>query len=79
MTESFINTGDFFATSGVPRVEPFEMPPRLCSLINFIFWQFATLVPMSYYLVKLLFSGELLYFTIGISILGACEYFICQI
>lgn len=74
MKDSFLKSGDFFATSGVPKLKPFEMAPSIYPLFNFIFWQFSTLVPISYYLVKLLFSGELLYFSIGMSIIGACKY-----
>ncbi|KAJ8956867.1 hypothetical protein NQ318_014282 [Aromia moschata] len=72
LKESFIKTGDFFATSGVSRIEPFELPRRIYSLINIIVWQLCTLVPISYYLIKLLFSGELLYFSIGAAIIGTC-------
>lgn len=74
MKDSFLKSGDFFATSGVPKLEPFEITPSIYPLFNFIFWQFCTLVPISYYLIKLLFSGELLYFSIGMSIIGACKY-----
>ncbi|XP_023018005.1 1-acyl-sn-glycerol-3-phosphate acyltransferase gamma [Leptinotarsa decemlineata] len=71
MKASFIETGDFFSTSGVKRVEPFELERRIYPLLNVIFWQFATSVPICYYLVKMLFSGELLYFSIGAGIVGA--------
>ncbi|XP_072394733.1 1-acyl-sn-glycerol-3-phosphate acyltransferase gamma-like [Diabrotica undecimpunctata] len=78
MKESFINTGDFFATSGVTRVDSFVVKPRLHSIFNFIFWILITLVPMSYYLMKLLFSGELVYFSIGAGILGAFYILMCK-
>lgn len=71
LMDSFLKTGDFFATSGVPRVEPFSLPRRISHLINIIFWFVSILFPMAYYLIKLLFSGELLYFSIGASIIGA--------
>lgn len=71
LRDSFIKTGDFFATSGVPRVEGFTVPRRINSIFNIAFWSFSILVPMAYYLIKLLFSGELLYFSIGASIIGA--------
>lgn len=71
LRESFLKTGDFFATSGVERVEPFQVPSRQHSIFNLIFWQSVTLLPISYYLIKLLFSGELLYFSIGAGIIAA--------
>ncbi|XP_018577240.1 1-acyl-sn-glycerol-3-phosphate acyltransferase delta isoform X2 [Anoplophora glabripennis] len=71
LKDSFIKTGDFFETSGLPRVEPFELPRRLHSPVHIAFWLSCTLIPISYYLIKLLFSGELLYFSVGASIIGA--------
>lgn len=74
MTESFVNTGDFFATSGVPRVEPFKLKRRYWSLINSLTWAVIVLVPMLYYLVKLLLSGSTVYFSIGVGIIVLCKY-----
>ncbi|KAJ3654833.1 hypothetical protein Zmor_013991 [Zophobas morio] len=71
LKDSFLKTGDFFATSGVPRVEPFEIERRINSLINIAVWVVLICCPMVYYLIRLLFSGELLYFSIGASIIGA--------
>ncbi|KAJ8926307.1 hypothetical protein NQ314_021323 [Rhamnusium bicolor] len=71
LRDSFLKTGDFFATSGVPRIEPFELPKRMNSLFVMLFWSICTVLPLSYYLVKLLLNGELLYFSIGASIFGA--------
>lgn len=76
MQDSFFNTGDFFLESGVERVEPFEVPPRVYSLINTLGWAVVTLTPMLYYLLGLLLSGKLVYFSIGCVILGACKYLI---
>lgn len=77
LRDSFIKTGDFFATSGIPRIEPFEIERRINSVINIAVWLALICCPMMYYLIKLLFSGELLYFSIGASIIGACEYLAC--
>ncbi|CAG9859637.1 unnamed protein product [Phyllotreta striolata] len=71
LRDSFLKTGDFFATSGVPRVEPFQVQARIYSALNIVLWQFVTLLPISYYLVKMLFSGELVLFSIGAGIIGA--------
>ncbi|XP_013178209.1 PREDICTED: 1-acyl-sn-glycerol-3-phosphate acyltransferase gamma-like [Papilio xuthus] len=71
MQDSFLNTGDFFTESGVERVESFQLPPRVYSLINTLGWAILTLTPMLYYLIGLLFSGKLLYLTIGGAILAA--------
>ncbi|XP_072940695.1 1-acyl-sn-glycerol-3-phosphate acyltransferase gamma-like [Epargyreus clarus] len=71
MQDSFMNTGDFFLESGVERIEAFERKPRIYSLLNTLGWAVVTLTPMLYYLLGLLFSGKLLYFSIGVGILGA--------
>lgn len=80
LQESFHKHGDFFTGSRFGKVEPVLMQRRISSLLNTIGWMFVTLTPILYYLVKLLFSGELLYFSIGASILLVCKYFVgCKI
>ncbi|XP_017776995.1 PREDICTED: 1-acyl-sn-glycerol-3-phosphate acyltransferase gamma [Nicrophorus vespilloides] len=69
MKESFVKTGDFFETSGVERVEGFSLPRRLHPLINMVMWMITILCPMIYYLIRLLFSGQMIYFCIGAGIL----------
>ncbi|CAH1369228.1 unnamed protein product [Tenebrio molitor] len=71
LRDSFIKTGDFFATSGIPRLDSFEIERRINSVINMAIWVILICCPMVYYLIRLLFSGELLYFSIGFSIIGA--------
>lgn len=74
LSESFHKHGDFFTGSRFEKVEPVLQQPRLSSLFNTIGWMIATLLPMLYYLVRLLFSGELLYFSIGAGIILVCKY-----
>ncbi|XP_011498819.1 PREDICTED: 1-acyl-sn-glycerol-3-phosphate acyltransferase gamma-like [Ceratosolen solmsi marchali] len=69
MAESFIQTGDFFETSGVPRTDSFTLKRRVWSLINTTFWAIVVLVPMLYYLIKLFLSGSTMYFSIGVGII----------
>lgn len=69
MAESFHETGDFFTTSGVPRTDTFKLERRYYSLINTIFWATIVLVPMLYYLIKLLLSGSTIYFSTGVGII----------
>ncbi|CAL1678258.1 unnamed protein product [Lasius platythorax] len=69
MAESFYKTGDFFATSGVPRTDSFTLKRRCYSLINTILWAIVVLVPMLYYLLRLLLSGSIIYLLIGIAII----------
>lgn len=69
MAESFEKTGDFFALSGVKRVEPLKLPRRYYSLLNTIFWALVVLVPMIYYLLQLLLSGSMFHFAIGMGII----------
>ncbi|EFN64501.1 1-acyl-sn-glycerol-3-phosphate acyltransferase gamma [Camponotus floridanus] len=73
MAESFYKTGDFFAMSGVPRTDSFMLKRRYYSLINTIFWAIIVLVPMLYYLLRLLLSGTIIYFLIGIAIIFLCK------
>lgn len=74
LQDSFIKHGDFFTGTDFKRVEPIVQKPRLATLVNTIAWAFITLTPMLYYLMMLLFSGELLYFSIGVGIITICEY-----
>ena len=76
MQDSFFNTGDFFLESGVERRESFTVPPPIWSLVNALGWAVVILTPMLYFLLGLLFSGKLLYFSIACGIFGACKYFI---
>ncbi|XP_076299844.1 1-acyl-sn-glycerol-3-phosphate acyltransferase delta [Lasioglossum baleicum] len=69
MAESFIKTGDFFATSGVPRTDCFEVKRRPYTFIHTVFWTVIVLVPMLYYLVNLFLSGSTVYFSIGVGII----------
>lgn len=73
LQESFHKHGDFFTGTNFPRFEPIEMQPRWQTLFNTLGWLIVTLIPIVYYLVRLLFSGELLYFSIGAGILIICK------
>lgn len=66
MAESFEKTGDFFATSGVAKVNKITLKRRYYSLINTICWTVIVVVPMIYYLINLFLSGSTIYFSIGI-------------
>ncbi|XP_011311483.1 1-acyl-sn-glycerol-3-phosphate acyltransferase gamma [Fopius arisanus] len=69
LADSFINTGDFFIQSGVPRPDTFRVKRRYYSMLNTILWAVIVLVPMLYYLVSLLLSGSTYYFSAGIFII----------
>uniref|UniRef100_A0A1B0EYC0 Phospholipid/glycerol acyltransferase domain-containing protein n=1 Tax=Phlebotomus papatasi TaxID=29031 RepID=A0A1B0EYC0_PHLPP len=69
MQESFHKHGDFFTSSGVPRLNQYEYKPRLRTLLNTTGWAIVTLTPMTFYLVKMLLSGEIIFFSIGAGIL----------
>lgn len=69
MTESFYETGDFFAMSGVPRTGSFRLKRRYYSLVNTICWAIVVLVPMLYYLLWLLLSGSFFGITVGIGVI----------
>ncbi|XP_029042136.1 1-acyl-sn-glycerol-3-phosphate acyltransferase gamma-like [Osmia bicornis bicornis] len=69
LAESFMQTGDLFATSGEPRPDQFRLKRRYYTLINTIGWAVVVLVPMLYYLVNLFLSGSTIYFSIGVGII----------
>jgi lysophosphatidic acid acyltransferase/lysophosphatidylinositol acyltransferase len=69
MMDSFLTTGDWFATSGVPREDIIRLKRRPLSLLNMAGWAVVTLVPIGYYLVRLLTSGSTLYLSIGVCII----------
>lgn len=69
MAESFYETGDFFATSGVPRTGSFRLKRRYYSLVNTICWAIVVLVPMLYYLLRLLLSGSMFGITVGVGVI----------
>lgn len=69
LAESFEKTGDFFAMSGVPRLQEHLLKPRLHSCVNTIIWSIAILLPILHYLINLLLSGSIVYFSIGIGII----------
>ncbi|ETN67995.1 1-acylglycerol-3-phosphate acyltransferase [Anopheles darlingi] len=71
MQDSFHRHGNFFTDSGITERPKVTLHRRPTTLLNTAFWAVATLTPMLYYLVRLLFSGEILYFSIGVGILFA--------
>lgn len=71
MQDSFHRHGNFFTDSGIAERPLLTLHRRTSTLLNTVFWVAATLTPMLYYLMKLLFSGEILYFSIGAGIIFA--------
>lgn len=74
LQDSFLKHGDFFTGSGFRPVKPILQKATLGTLCNTIFWICVTLTPILYYLVQLLFSGKLLYLSIGVAILLVCKF-----
>lgn len=71
MQDSFHTHNDFFTGSGVPKKVPIKLQPRIHSLLNMVAWNVITVVPITHCLGQWLINGEMLYFSIGSSILGA--------
>lgn len=71
MQDSFHKHGDFFIGTDMKPLKPILFKPRLSSLINTIIWDFLTISFTVYYLTKLLLSGKIIYFSIGVLILFA--------
>jgi lysophosphatidic acid acyltransferase / lysophosphatidylinositol acyltransferase len=73
---SFHETGDFFKTSGITRIEPINFKPRLYTLLNWIAWMVIAMLPILYYLISMIMSGQIFYVLIGIAIFFSCkDYF----
>lgn len=75
LQESFLKHGDFFTSSGFKPVEATVYPPSRSALFNTIFWFIVTLTPILYYLICLLFSGELIKLSIGVAIILFCKFY----
>ncbi|XP_017755673.1 PREDICTED: 1-acyl-sn-glycerol-3-phosphate acyltransferase gamma-like [Eufriesea mexicana] len=79
LAESFHETGDFFATSGVAKVDKIILKRRYYSLVNTVCWAVIVLVPMIYYLINLFFlPASAVYFSIGVGIIFLFYLFMCQ-
>jgi len=74
MAESFERTNDYFAESGVKRIEPMYLKRRYYSLINTVGWAFVTLSTIGYQLFRLLTSGSTFQTCIGVAIILFCKY-----
>lgn len=74
LQDSFHTHGDFFTGSGVDPIEPITFTPTIGTIANTVCWSVFTLTPILYYMIGLLFGGELLYFSIGVAILSVCEF-----
>lgn len=72
--DSYLTTGDWFATSGVTKVDGIKLSKRLSPLVNMGVWALFTIIPIGYMLVRLLTSGSTLYISIGIFIIFICKY-----
>lgn len=71
LQENFFKYGNFFENTELKSVQPILMEPRLYTLLNTLGWAFAVLVPLFYYLIKALFTGQFMVFGIGLTIIVA--------
>lgn len=79
LRDSFVKTGDFFATSGEPRWEKFEVgQKRIFPLLNMLFWNTLTLVSVSYAMISLLLAGRLILFSLCAGILLAFYFLLIR-
>lgn len=74
LQDSFHTHGDFFTGSSVNPIDPITFSPTIATIANTVCWSVFTLTPILYYMIGLLFGGELLYFFIGVAILSVCEF-----
>lgn len=68
---SFHETGDFFKGTDIEPIEVMRIPPRTSSLLNWIFWMMAAMLPILYRLLTMILSGKILSIAVGTGIMIA--------
>lgn len=68
-----MNTGDFFAESGMVKTSAFTLHRRIYALINMIFWGAIVLIPFFKWIFQILWSGNILHISIITGVLGTCK------
>lgn len=63
MLDSYTETGSWFEKSGVEKFDGFLLPRRIFPFLNTLGWAITILVPMGYYIYRILLSGNTLYVT----------------
>jgi lysophosphatidic acid acyltransferase / lysophosphatidylinositol acyltransferase len=71
---SFHKTGDFFKESGIAPVKTIHYKPRLVSLMNWVGWMIFTMLPILYWVLSLIFSGQIMHISIGAGVIIACKF-----
>ncbi|KAF7996302.1 hypothetical protein HCN44_001934 [Aphidius gifuensis] len=69
MADSFNNTGDFFATSGIEKTLIYKLDKRYLSLINVVTWALLIIVSMLIFFIKLYLFGSVICLLIAASCL----------
>ncbi|KAL0266391.1 UNVERIFIED_CONTAM: hypothetical protein PYX00_008944 [Menopon gallinae] len=75
MLDSFLETGSWFETSGVEKVEGFLLRRRIYPLLNTAAWGLITLPIVTYYMFKLFTSGSIVYFCIACALIATFTIF----
>jgi len=75
MVDSFLETGDWFKTSGVKPVEGFLLPRRIWPLINTLGWSAIVTFVVGQYLLSLLLTGNPIAIILVGLIFATCKLF----
>lgn len=74
MLDSFLETGSWFETSGVEKVDAFLLPRRIYPFLNTVAWALITLPIVTYYLFKLFMSASAVPICIACALIATCKY-----
>lgn len=70
---SFHKTGDYFKDTDIVPIKPIRFKPRLRTLINWVAWMVITMLPILYWVLRMIFSGQIMSIAIGAGIIVACK------
>jgi len=71
---SFHETGNFFKGNDITPLEPIQFPSSKGTLLNWVFWMLATMLPILYLILTLILSGKFISILIGSAIVFACKF-----
>lgn len=75
LQESFYSCGNFFEGRKEKKIEGIKMKPRLCVLINTIFWFGLNMAFMLYYATNLILAGRFVFLlSISSGVIALCKF-----
>lgn len=66
---SFFETGNFFKNTEFAPIEPMTIPRRLSSVTNWVAWMIFCMIPILYFIISLIASGNIVYILSGVFVI----------